>query len=405
MTSRATPILAALVLALVLAWASIHLLSLRYERGDVYPAGSSLRADPLGTKILAEALAAMPGFTVERNYRALTRLHPAEPITLAHVGIDFGISISDDELESLESLITTGTRAVFAFSPELLRASGQRLASGPPPPATPTPATAPVPMGAPPPFSQTEQEGFTPFRKIATRWGFAFDLAQEDKRTAFHGKAVPASAADALEPELPWRSALYFKALGTTWRTLLTCNGVPVLIERDYGVGTIVLCSDSFFLSNEALRDARAPRLIARVFGPPRRVVFDEACHGVTEDTNVASLARRLHLEGFVLALLAIAALFVWKNSTHFLPPRALADDTHVVGRAAGEAFITLLRRAIPPSRLLAACAEEWTKSQGRRIREEERAHVESVLRAHAARSAKDAPAAYRTIAEGLRKR
>jgi hypothetical protein len=228
---------------------------------------------------------------------------------------------------------------------------------------------------------------------------------QEDERVAFSGKAEPSREADDLEPEVQWHSALYFKGLAPAWRTLMTCNGVPVVIERNYGAGSIVLCSDTFFLTNEGMRNARAPRLIASVFGPPRRVIFDEAHNGVVENPGVATLARRLRLEGFVIALMAVVALFIWKNSSHFLPPLDAEKSEYVTGLDAGEGFITLLRRAVTPSQILAVCADEWRKSKGRRIRPQENAHVESVLRAQESRTSRNAVLAYRTIAEGLQRK
>jgi hypothetical protein len=413
--STSIRIAAFLAIAVLTVWAVIHLLALRYERGDVYPPGSTLRADPLGTKILAESLAGLPGVSMERNYRSLTRLKPVAPVVLAHLAIDFRIEISDAELAALESLVTSGTRAVFTFSPEFMRANPQRLKSGTPAPTTPPPTTAPLPPGvlppsatpppSPPSFRLHPAEDVTSFRDLGNKWGFAFDLVQEEKHVAFAGKAEPREPSSDLESEVQWHSALYFKGLAPAWRTLMTCNSVPVVIERNYGAGSIVLCSDTFFLTNEGMRDARSPRLIARIFGPPRPIIFDEAHFGVVENPGVATLARRLRLEGFVIALFVIAALFVWKNSSHFLPPLDAEDTQYVAGLDSDEGFITLLRRAVSPAQILAVCADEWRKSRGRRIRPEENAHVESVLRAHGSRSARDAIAAYRAITEGLRRR
>jgi hypothetical protein len=47
--------------------------------------------------------------------------------------------------------------------------------------------------------------------------------------------------------------------LDSNWRVLYERGGYPVLIERVFGSGSIVLCSDSYFLSNEALRRERIP--------------------------------------------------------------------------------------------------------------------------------------------------
>ena len=200
---------------------------------------------------------------------------------------------------------------------------------------------------------------------------------------------------------------MYFATSNSQWRVLYECQGEPVIIERAYGQGSIVLCSDSYLFSNEAMRKDRASGLIATLIGPPQTVVFDEVHHGVVESTNIAGLVRKHDLGSTVLALLAVAALFIWKNAVSFMPPQDqhAPGETHVVGRDSNEGFINLLRRSVPKSALLSLCIDEWRKARGRRVRDEEIAHVSAVLRAHESRSGKDVPAAYRSIAEGLERR
>lgn len=416
--------LAAAVVGLIalLILGVMHLFELRYERGDVYPPHSTLRADPLGGKAVFDVFSALPGFETKRNFRPLVRLKPPQPITLVYAGVGYQARWAEDELSEFESLVQTGTRAVFSFEREFKTTSTQRLGAGAPkatpnqrkrglrvqtpPPSTPVPGIGPTPTPAPPVKWESGTEGVA-FRDVAARWAFAFDIAQDEDRGALNAKAERADDAGDLEPSIPWHSALYFKGLGPAWRILYRCNGVPVIAERDYGSGSIVIASDSFFLTNEGLRDSRAPKLLARIMGAPRTVVFDEEHLGVTENLNLAGLARKHGLEGAVFATLLVVALFVWKNSVPFLPPHADSRASDVTGADATEGFVNLLRRSIPGGQILAACVNEWRKAQGRRIRPEELAHVETVLRAHEGRtlSGKDATAAYRTIADGLKRR
>ena len=58
------------VLALTLTDTEKHLFQLRFEQGDIYPAYSSLRADPLGTKVFYESLETLPGLSVAAIARA-----------------------------------------------------------------------------------------------------------------------------------------------------------------------------------------------------------------------------------------------------------------------------------------------------------------------------------------------
>ena len=60
--------LVALIAALALLVAGLGLLfHWRLGQGDLFPAYSSLRADPLGTRALHDSLALVPGRRVERR--------------------------------------------------------------------------------------------------------------------------------------------------------------------------------------------------------------------------------------------------------------------------------------------------------------------------------------------------
>jgi hypothetical protein len=116
---------------------------------------------------------------------------------------------------------------------------------------------------------------------------------------------------------IPRQTALYFDP-SPQWATLSQRDAV----ERDFGKGSVVLVADSYFLSNEGLREARDTDLIARLVGPARHVVFDENHFGVAETGSVAKLMRKYRLEGAVLVLVVVAGLFLWRSASSFLPPR-----------------------------------------------------------------------------------
>src|SRR6185295_14129997 len=125
-------------------------------------------------------------------------------------------------------------------------------------------------------------------------------------------------------------------------------NVQPVLIERTMGHGSIVLFCDSFYFSNEALRDDRQPELLSWFIGAHRQVVFEETHLGTSENPGVAMLARKYHLEPLFGAVVILALLFVWKNGTSFMPPddqaRARDRGDTVEGRDSAGAFVNMLR-------------------------------------------------------------
>jgi hypothetical protein len=80
----------------------------------------------------------------------------------------------------------------------------------------------------------------------------------------------------------------------------------------------------------------------------------------------VAALARRYRLHGLAVALLVLAALFVWKQAARFLPPAAewsLREAAVAEGRDSAAGLANLLRRNIPARLILETCFAEWKKN------------------------------------------
>ncbi len=179
-----------------------------------------------------------------------------------------------------------------------------------------------------------------------------------------------------------------------------------MIAERSYGRGSIVLVSDSFPFSNEALRAERHTRLLARIFDGPPLVIFDEEHLGVTDQPGLVQLALKYRLHGVIAGLALIAGLFVWKNCARFVPAfsEASADGERVTGRDAAQGFDNLLHRAIKPSELLGVCVEEWRRAFAH---DPARAQVEEAFSREQSRPSKqrDPIAAYCEIARALERR
>jgi hypothetical protein len=96
-------------------------------------------------------------------------------------------------------------------------------------------------------------------------------------------------------------------------------------------------------------------------------VQFDEFHLGISERPGVAALAREYRLEGLFWGLILLAALFVWRNSSYFVPPpddESSAEDYDFASeRDATEGLISTLHRNIPPGELLRVCLKEWEKT------------------------------------------
>src|SRR5215467_9949014 len=96
-----------------------HLFKLRFEAGDVYPPYSSLRADPLGTMALFEALTRMPGLTLERDFSSDNHLPEARGTTYLHLAAtrDEWLWTSDEVIREIQGYVLNGGRLVISFLP------------------------------------------------------------------------------------------------------------------------------------------------------------------------------------------------------------------------------------------------------------------------------------------------
>jgi hypothetical protein len=388
--SRHTPFLALLGLLALLVAGLAALFQRRVAQGDVFPVYSSLRSDPLGVRALHDALAEMPGLKVERQYRTIRDDQTAPVPTIIYAGLPYRAwsRLTREEIDPLDAIVRRGGRLVLALRADAARTKeeleSERRAEA---------------------ERQSQEEkarGGKPAAKtipvdLRRRWG-----AEPRERVPREREAGAAATPEALALGLPdavgWRSEL---TLGldaeAEWRVIYRRNGEPVLAERRLGGGTLVLITDSYFLSNEALQKERSPTLLAWVIGSQRRVVFDETHLGVVAQPGVAALARRYGLSGAFGLLLILAILFVWRQTLPLVPPVEAPPDL-ALGYHPAAGLEALLRRSVTVAELPAACLEEWRVTAPA----SERARVDAALAALPANAS--AVVRYNAATQSLRK-
>ena len=315
----------------------LYLFDREFAGGDVYPAYSTLRSDPAGAKVIFESLGRLPGVTVTRSYLPLDRV-PDRASTVLLLGLEprSFVAQQDEEVHALEEFAQRGNRLVFALG----EASGRE----------------PPRAGG-----------------IEKLWGvrFGLDFSKEGRGT------------------------LYF-ADAKGWEVLERNGTRPLVVEKAFGGGSIVLVTDSRLFSNErvahALMRAVSPlmgtqtALITRIIGSHTRIVFVESHFGIVESGSVVALARRFRLHGLALGLAIVALLFIWKNASSFPPISNVPKPENVFGRTSIAGLVTLLRRHIAPDRLAAACWQEWLKSHARDVAPTRRAQADTAIRNRADR-------------------
>ena len=293
-------------MVLLLALGAFQIFRIRLVSGEIYPAWSSLRSEPDGTRLLFDSLAATGRAVTARKYKT-PGLEPERNATMLYLGFSPAslIRASGDDLDEFENAARSGNRVVVALDP------GYWLAS------------------------PKEETGSA----LAKRWGVRVER-------------VPGNSES---------TELFFnKADG--WTKDAAVNGRSVIIERVFGAGSIVLASSSGMFSNQTLATNRNSSLLLRLIGTNARVVFDESHLGVQETGSVLGLIHKYRLDGAMLGLLAIAIVFVWSHSAGF-PPAASNFHPSTPGQDARSGLAQLLRRQIPASRVVEACVFEWERS------------------------------------------
>jgi Domain of unknown function (DUF4350) len=338
------------------------LFEMRFERGDVYPPYSSLRADPLGAMAFYESLERIPGLSVERDYSASDRL--PEVKRTAYLELASRIwdweRISKESLHAIQDFLANGNRLIITFFPQT-GSFDPREGAGQTNSDTHSPAEDESRRMA----RRRSEAGEGAWVPLGEKWGFqaGFEALSRSGRSYAPAPVVKEEALR-LPKALAWHSGLVFKHPEAPWRVIYGRGTNAVVMERHFGKGSVVLASDSYFISNEAMEADRHADLLAWLIGGNTNVVFDEAHFGIMETPGAATLMRKYHLEALAAGLLLLAGLFIWKNSAALVPP--LADElpnATLRGKDSASGFVNLLRRSIAPRDLLAVCFAEWKKS------------------------------------------
>lgn len=351
----------------------VRLFELRFDRGDIYPAYSTLRTDPLGTSVFYESLQRLPGVSAERFFEERFKNDEGRASALFVLGAqpDAMRQFSRPEFDVLQRFVLSGGRVVIAYYPapgESRSARRARLAG-----TNSVDSTNNVKHKNSGDEDDREAER-RHYVDLSEEWSFSVAYknleTNEDGHMEFPNAELVARNRG-LPPLLAVHTALCFTNM-TNWSTIYQRDRkTPVVVERKSGAGSVVLVADSYPFSNEAMfKDLHAP-LLGWLLGSGRAAIFDEAHLGMVEQPGVVSLMRRYQLHGLFFSLIVAAGLFVWKNSLSLVPPHAETESHSgpvIAGRDSASGFVNLARRGIAPAEIINVCFTEWKKSGARRV-------------------------------------
>ncbi|ACL02675.1 hypothetical protein Dalk_0972 [Desulfatibacillum aliphaticivorans] len=406
-------------LLLLAAAAVMHIFALNFEKGNLYPPYSSLRSDPLGTRGLHDSLVNLKSVDVERNYYSFDRMQEDPPsVFLVSGAPSKGMLMGRKRIaEKLGALAMKGDRVVVTFSiigkwepiedEEDLEDSKESKEQGEKEAETENaPSESVLQKPQPDESSKLEQavgdedsgeeaavketseeedskddgeekeisprvekiRDYLNLHDIATgkeNWGLSMN--QNPDFVFGDSQAILSLeyADSGLAPNVSWYSSWFFEDISPKWRVIYTYQDKPVMVERDFGRGSLVFSTDSYFLSNESLAEKPSTELLVWLFKPYDRVVFDEWHLGIAKQEGISTLARKYGLAGAGLALLLWALLYVWHNAAPLVPrksegPSKGGNGEHISSRGYAEAMASLLRRNITNEEVLRHCFLLW---------------------------------------------
>jgi hypothetical protein len=330
--------------------ALIGLFNRQFASGELYPKFSTMRADPMGAKLMYESLGRLPGITVERNFLPFDFL-PQAGITTVLLGLDpAAVNWNDGMLlESVDKIAGRGNRVILAM--------------------------------------HVDQEN----RK-------APQDSLDRKETGGENSAGKKSTGHASAPlEAMWKVRLKIDPDDKTphplwlesaegWEVREKAGAKVLAVERASGKGTVVLMAESAAFTNESAVEFGHLADVCAAVGPGRRLIFDEQHLGLAESGSVMGMARQFRLMGLAFGLGLCALLFIWRNASGFPPPAAEDAVERYSGRTSHAGLLMLLKRHVPPGNLPAMCWREWLSTNRRQTTDEIQKHAEAILAGAATR-------------------
>jgi hypothetical protein len=390
--SRTLHILITLVVVTASLMAVYHLLSLQFSTGEAYPVYSSLRSDPLGTMALYESLEGLGGISVARNTKDLERVALPENATLLLVGAALGpdrVSL----LEHLEGFIVGGGRLVILFRP-VENPDIDGLGKGADTDDEDEESELEETENVEEPEADDDSDDteeiddsaedesgsedmlsvLSPTEDISDRWGFGYGeegLKRDEKGASLEEAQLMDSESMELPRLLSWQSDLYFEDHEEDWSTVYAVDERAVVIEREWGAGSIVLATDNFYLTNEAMMNSRETDYLLFLLGDPGSVVFDETHLGIAERMGLMQLMIHYRLVPLLVVIFVLTGLFVWKNASSVVPVQDSwrDDDRRVSALGTVEGLARLARRSVSKSDVVSTCWSLFLQAPGQLAR------------------------------------
>jgi hypothetical protein len=320
------------LMAAIFVVVGVQMFKIRAEVNGVYPEYSSFRADPKGYRILFETLSILPSIHVKRSEQPLRELPSGNGKILVVTGL-LPSGWRPEETKIFNNWMTNGGTLLVAFSSRQFDSNEEKGRRDAVPP---------------------EDKWLRGEVAKVESWGIRIFWSKQSLVTQLQSNLFADQSS--------WAGHLNIEPTNSDWKVLAKARDLPVVLQRSFGAGKLVLLADSFPLSNIALAAHRNAALVSWLFPQHSTVIFDETHFGIVEHPGIIGLARKYGLGGAFVAVLGLAVLYLWASRYSLRPVRRVRADAEPAVRGAGgnEIFTNLLRRTLPATDLCAICLQIW---------------------------------------------
>jgi len=299
---------------MILMGSIVYLFQLRFSYGDIYPEYSTYRSDPFGCKVLYESLQ-LTGFNAKRCLDSTSHIEHPENSVLFRNNIKSEYELVSDT--QAMNFIYSGGTLIAALSPDIRlgkkRGGKSKIEKIEKKKAEKAEAEKKDVDGL--------EEGKKKDLHFENLYRAKLEKVDLDSMKNHSNDIIATPNSEVLDlhcKPIVCDSGKFFKIDKKDW-TVLYCisDDKPVIIKTSLGRGTLVLAVSSFFLSNEAMKNAPNPYFLASLC-LKKNIFFDEHALGISEPKNIVWLIKKYKLHFFLINLLLLLLLFFWHNALAF---------------------------------------------------------------------------------------
>lgn len=361
---RITTLLCILALLGAFGAAFYYVFEGSFERGEMYPEHSTMRADPRGTMILYETLEQMDGVQSIRWHERISKWQQEDlshPQDTTLIMLD---AYPGDLYEpALENFVIRGGRLIvsppFSYSRENWREESvdEEEENEEEEPAE---------------IEDTDEEILAVDEIIAPEGSDILyhneRLSVDDDQMLFSNLATKnhsSSLSNTAPTTLIWEADVYLSedydaTEASPWETLYSVDQMPVIVGRQFGKGKVIVLANGLPLTNESMFAAADYNFLKWLLDNRKTVVFDEYHFGIVKPRGIAMLIREYNLELTLLALFLSFVLFIWHGATPLMSSVDIKLRSGPNRQTVISGYRDLLRRYVDGKNILLVCLDEW---------------------------------------------